>query len=153
AQPHPGHRTPSGQRISRTVWKHLASSIRAWMLTIVVGPRGEAVARSGPPAGSRLPPRGRYGNHHPGIPDEPFGIPRGFPLDWSDCLSYPLLRQNRLPVGNAMSRPTQDVTEAELAVLQSLWEHGPATIRQLVGRVYGETSGSAYATVQKLLDR
>jgi predicted transcriptional regulator len=52
-----------------------------------------------------------------------------------------------------MSRPTQDVTEAELAVLQALWEHGPATIRQLVGRVYGDASGSAYATVQKLLDR
>jgi hypothetical protein len=35
ALPHLGHRTPSGQRIARTVSKHLVSSIRAWMLTIV----------------------------------------------------------------------------------------------------------------------
>jgi predicted transcriptional regulator len=52
-----------------------------------------------------------------------------------------------------MARSVRDVTEAELAVLQSLWEHGPATIRQVVGRVYGEGGASSYATVQKLLDR
>lgn len=52
-----------------------------------------------------------------------------------------------------MSRASQDVTEAELAVLQVLWDRGPATIRQLVGLVYGEGGASSYATVQKLLDR
>ena len=35
-----------------------------------------------------------------------------------------------------MSEQNQDVTEAELALLQALWDSGPATIRQLVERVY-----------------
>ena len=52
-----------------------------------------------------------------------------------------------------MSRTTQDVTDAELAILQALWEQGEATIRHLVGVVYAEGGVSAYATVQKLLDR
>jgi predicted transcriptional regulator len=52
-----------------------------------------------------------------------------------------------------MSRSSQDVTEAELAVLQALWDGGAATIRQLAGRVYGDGAVSSYATVQKLLDR
>jgi predicted transcriptional regulator len=47
----------------------------------------------------------------------------------------------------------QDVTEAELGVLQGLWDLGPATIRQLVDRVYEQSGSSVYATVQKLLDR
>ena len=52
-----------------------------------------------------------------------------------------------------MGRTTQDVTEAELAILRRLWERGPATIRQLAEAVYGQDGASAYATVQKLLDR
>jgi BlaI family transcriptional regulator, penicillinase repressor len=52
-----------------------------------------------------------------------------------------------------MNRQQHDVTEAELALLQSLWESGPATIRQLAERVYGAGGASVYATVQKLLDR
>jgi predicted transcriptional regulator len=52
-----------------------------------------------------------------------------------------------------MSRSSQDVTEAELAVLRALWEGGPATIRRLVALVYDEGGASSYATVQKLLDR
>jgi BlaI family transcriptional regulator, penicillinase repressor len=52
-----------------------------------------------------------------------------------------------------MSQQNQDVTEAELALLQVLWDSGPATIRQLVERVYKQTGTSVYATVQKLLDR
>jgi predicted transcriptional regulator len=52
-----------------------------------------------------------------------------------------------------MSQRNQDVTEAELALLQALWDSGPATIRQLVERVYQQGGTSAYATVQKLLDR
>src|SRR4051794_9287004 len=52
-----------------------------------------------------------------------------------------------------MGRTSQDVTEAELALLQALWDGGRATIRQLVARVYEAQGASAYATVQKLLDR
>jgi BlaI family transcriptional regulator, penicillinase repressor len=52
-----------------------------------------------------------------------------------------------------MNRQQHDVTEAELALLQSLWDAGPATIRQLVDRVYKQEGASVYATVQKLLDR
>jgi BlaI family transcriptional regulator, penicillinase repressor len=52
-----------------------------------------------------------------------------------------------------MKRTQADVTEAELALLQSLWDQGPATIRRLVERVYAQEGASVYATVQKLLDR
>jgi predicted transcriptional regulator len=52
-----------------------------------------------------------------------------------------------------MVQPKRDVTEAELAVLRVLWEQGPATIRELTDRVYPGGGTSAYATVQKLLDR
>jgi BlaI family transcriptional regulator, penicillinase repressor len=52
-----------------------------------------------------------------------------------------------------MKERQQDVTEAELAVLQSLWDQGAATIRQLAERVYREAGASVYATVQKLLER
>jgi BlaI family penicillinase repressor len=52
-----------------------------------------------------------------------------------------------------MNQRKEDVTDAELALLQSLWDDGPATIRQLVDRVYQQTGVSVYATVQKLLDR
>ena len=52
-----------------------------------------------------------------------------------------------------MNRQQHDVTEAELALLQSLWDSGPATIRQLVDRVYKQEGTSVYATVQKLLER
>jgi predicted transcriptional regulator len=52
-----------------------------------------------------------------------------------------------------MARTPQDVTEAELAVLQVLWDSGPSTIRQLTDRLYPEGRAAQYATVQKLLDR
>ena len=52
-----------------------------------------------------------------------------------------------------MNRNQGDVTDAELALLQALWDQGPATIRQLVERVYAQDGTSVYATVQKLLDR
>ena len=52
-----------------------------------------------------------------------------------------------------MKRNQVDVTDAELALLQALWNQGPATIRQLVERVYAQDGTSVYATVQKLLDR
>jgi predicted transcriptional regulator len=46
-----------------------------------------------------------------------------------------------------------DVTDAELAVLQALWEQGQATIRQLADALYPGGKASQYATVQKLLER
>ncbi len=52
-----------------------------------------------------------------------------------------------------MSRPAQDVTEAELAVLRVLWDRGSATIRMISDEIYPEGGPSRYATVQKLLER
>jgi predicted transcriptional regulator len=52
-----------------------------------------------------------------------------------------------------MARMPQDVTDAELDVLQVLWKHGPLAIRRITERLYGECKTSQYATVQKLLDR
>ena len=52
-----------------------------------------------------------------------------------------------------MPRTPQDVTDAELAVLQFLWDHGTATVRQLSEALYLEASASNHATVQKLLER
>jgi predicted transcriptional regulator len=46
-----------------------------------------------------------------------------------------------------------DVTDAELAVLQALWDDGPATIRRLTDLLYPEGTDAHYATVQKLLER
>ncbi|HEY1375307.1 MAG TPA: BlaI/MecI/CopY family transcriptional regulator [Gemmataceae bacterium] len=52
-----------------------------------------------------------------------------------------------------MPRTPKDVTDAELAVLQVLWDGGPATIRRLTDVLYPQGGVSKYATVQKLLDR
>jgi BlaI family transcriptional regulator, penicillinase repressor len=50
-------------------------------------------------------------------------------------------------------RRTPQVTGAELTVLEALWDHGEATIRQLRDHVYPEGGDSKFATVQKLLSR
>jgi predicted transcriptional regulator len=52
-----------------------------------------------------------------------------------------------------MARTPQDITDAELAVLQVLWDLGPATIRQLTAVLYPDGKTAHYATVQKLLER
>jgi predicted transcriptional regulator len=52
-----------------------------------------------------------------------------------------------------MARTPRDVTDAELAVLQVLWDRGPATIRELTEALYPGGTAAQYATVQKLLDR
>jgi BlaI family penicillinase repressor len=52
-----------------------------------------------------------------------------------------------------MARPSQDVTDAELAVLQALWDRGAATVKQLTEAIYPEGGASRLATVQKLLER
>jgi len=52
-----------------------------------------------------------------------------------------------------MVRRTKDVTDAELAVLEVLWDEGPSTIRHIADRLYPDGGTSEYATVQKLLER
>jgi predicted transcriptional regulator len=52
-----------------------------------------------------------------------------------------------------MARKPQDITDAELSVLQVLWDQGPATIRQLTDQLYSGGGPAQYATVQKLLER
>lgn len=52
-----------------------------------------------------------------------------------------------------MARTPQDVTDAELAVLQVLWDQGPTTIRHLTDYLYPGGGTAQYGTVQKLLER
>jgi predicted transcriptional regulator len=52
-----------------------------------------------------------------------------------------------------MARTPQDVTDAELAVLQVLWQAGPATRRQIADELYPGGGPAQYTTVQKLLER
>jgi len=52
-----------------------------------------------------------------------------------------------------MARTPQDVTDAELSVLQALWELRTATVRELTERLYSEGTSALNATVQKLLER
>ena len=63
-----------------------------------------------------------------------------------------MVRQNVL--GNqTMARTPQDITDAELAVLQVLWDEGPCNIRRITDVLYPKGRAAQYATVQKLLDR
>jgi predicted transcriptional regulator len=52
-----------------------------------------------------------------------------------------------------MPRVPQDVTDAELAILQRLWDDGPTSVRNLAEHLYGKCTASQHATVQKLLER
>jgi predicted transcriptional regulator len=52
-----------------------------------------------------------------------------------------------------VSRESYDLPDSEVAVLNALWEAGPATIRQLTDTLYPGGTEVHYATVQKLLDR
>jgi BlaI family transcriptional regulator, penicillinase repressor len=53
-----------------------------------------------------------------------------------------------------MPRDRQDVTEAEMSVMQVLWDAGPRSIRQITDAVHGARADtSQYATVQKQLER
>ena len=49
--------------------------------------------------------------------------------------------------------PRPDVTDTELSVMQTLWDHGPSTIRELTDDLYPGGKTAHYATVQKLLER
>jgi predicted transcriptional regulator len=52
-----------------------------------------------------------------------------------------------------MARTPQDVTDAELAVLEALWDRGPSSRRQLTDVLYPDKGPAHYTTVQKLLER
>lgn len=52
-----------------------------------------------------------------------------------------------------MPRKAQDVTDAELAVLSQLWAKQTSTVRELAEQLYGASTASDLATVQKLLGR
>ena len=52
-----------------------------------------------------------------------------------------------------MARTPQDITEAELAILQVLWEQPKAPIRQIAEALYPRPGTTQYATVQKQLER
>jgi predicted transcriptional regulator len=52
-----------------------------------------------------------------------------------------------------MARTPQDVTDAELAVLEVLWDRGSATRRQITDVLYPDKGPAHYTTVQKLLER
>ncbi len=52
-----------------------------------------------------------------------------------------------------MTDKQRDVTDAELDVLEVLWEQPDATIREITEAIYEESTPSAHATVQKLLER
>lgn len=52
-----------------------------------------------------------------------------------------------------MPRKAQDVTDAELAILQFLWDCGSATVRDIAESLYPNGPASDVSTVQKLLHR
>lgn len=52
-----------------------------------------------------------------------------------------------------MAQIRRDVTDAELAVLQVLWDREALTIRDLTEELYPDGGVAHYATVQKLLER
>lgn len=52
-----------------------------------------------------------------------------------------------------MAKRAAHVTEAELAVLEVLWERGPTNAREITDRLYPRGEPADVATVQKLLQR
>jgi BlaI family transcriptional regulator, penicillinase repressor len=52
-----------------------------------------------------------------------------------------------------MGRSWPHVPDAELAVLQLLWERGPSPVRQLADALYPGGGPSEYATAHRLLER
>jgi predicted transcriptional regulator len=53
-----------------------------------------------------------------------------------------------------MVKPIQDITEAELSVMEVLWEHSQgSTVREIVLAVYGRHEHSLHGGVKSFLDR
>lgn len=53
--------------------------------------------------------------------------------------------------GRPMVSQSKDVTAAELAIMEQLWKHESAAVKELSQRLYGASTPSDIATVQKLL--
>ena len=56
-------------------------------------------------------------------------------------------------MGEPMARNPQDITEAELAILELLWDRGRLSIRQITDTLYPGSGAGQYASVQKQLER
>jgi BlaI family penicillinase repressor len=52
-----------------------------------------------------------------------------------------------------MSKTPQNVANAELSVLQALWDMKSATVQELTERIYQDRQAALMATVKKLLER
>lgn len=52
-----------------------------------------------------------------------------------------------------MARASQNVANAELSVLQALWDMKSATVQELTERIYQDRAAALMATVKKLLER
>jgi len=52
-----------------------------------------------------------------------------------------------------MTRTSPNITDAEWAVLERLWQEGPLSVRGLADYLYPKNGASEYATVHKLLER
>lgn len=52
-----------------------------------------------------------------------------------------------------MAKPSKDVTAAELAIMEYLWSVCSTTVKELSENLYGASTSSELATVQKLLTR
>ena len=52
-----------------------------------------------------------------------------------------------------MVKPREDITEAELSVMEVLWSRAGATVREIVLAVYGRHEHSLHAGVKSFLDR
>jgi predicted transcriptional regulator len=52
-----------------------------------------------------------------------------------------------------MEHSLPEMTDAEAAIMQRLWDEGPATVRRLREALYAGGGASAHATVHKLLER
>ncbi len=52
-----------------------------------------------------------------------------------------------------VEQPFKDVSDAELAVLQVLWDRGPLPIRQVTDALYPDGTDASYASVQVFLCR
>ncbi len=52
-----------------------------------------------------------------------------------------------------MARSSPNITDAEWAILERLWDEGPGSVRRLADVLYPKGGASEYATVHKLLER
>src|SRR5262245_37149850 len=97
-------------------------------------------------------PRNRSEVKEPGFADRPENIP-DLPIFRLHFRQNVFILDENVPLTHLpiMARTPQDITDAELAVLQVLWDEGRRTIRELTDTLYPSGTGVHYATVQKLL--